>query len=774
MSDLPEYSIDENENLYDQYTKLKKQTPYEKWNDFHKKFSEALGIKNLEYFIKEANGINQIITDNQYNFTFFTYFDIGSLLTKGFTLFNTNVMNLIREKYKSFPDGVKIAFVTNLIKNKKFLSFQDFFSYVYSNSYLTLTEKNLDFRNFIELKIIEILEETNDYNFNIQSYTSSFIYFTGTESFKLKIVEIINCINFKNFNLNLTMFLIDGFGIDFKKIILSKDNINEIAKKNSKMAASGILGLENQKNAIEKFPYYLSEVKNQTDELCLIAVKSDPNTLQHVKNQTDKLCLIAIKFDPNTLRFVKNQTDELCLVAIKSDPNTLRFVKNQTYELCLVAIKSDPNTLRFVTNQTDELCLIAITSDPNVLQYVKNQTEEICLTAVNINPFSFKYIQNQYVLHLKEILNEQFIRQLFRCGLSFEFLIEKYLGRKYNDLIKLEQEKALHETEKLTKLADWFFSLYVNYVFEKEENNGIKNFEDKIIKLDNTVDYYHSFISQTNLNPIDVFQSDKFIWFSSQFDQSFLHLFNVRKINKLAGQQINLCLAKFKLQGEIKVINSENIHNNNIFLYLLKPYVNKAIVDALKIRHEFVIKLTNLHNSYYANGEFSNENNKFILIILNELNKFIVEPENKIYGYYNKLDQNEVALIQRTNLINPDSVKISKYTRFIREEPKGTITFPTVYDNYLNYFSDIVVTYITGDKLITNLDHIKCIKNKGYNLNAYRMYQLKSNTQIYYQDFDNDSVELEFKPPETEDYWKQKYLKYKQKYIALKAIKKSS
>jgi hypothetical protein len=210
------------------------------------------------------------------------------------------------------------------------------------------------------------------------------------------------------------------------------------------------------------------------------------------------------------------------------------------------------------------------------------------------------------------------------------------------------------------------------------------------------------------------------------------------------------------------------------------------IIHALKERHHYYIILTEDKNKlpdqskqWYQKGEFSNENNKFIIGILKELNSFLHE-ENKVYGYINKFDQKEIALIGRTNLINQSSIQISKYTRVIKRDGKQ-ITFPTTYDNYYtNFFYGQVTLYSNFDEL-PNLysdfkqfeqskNHLKmkeCMNTRGIITDSYRMYK-KDKTKIFYQDFDDLDREIEFVNLQYDDYWKNKYLKYKAKYLAIK------
>ena len=46
-------------------------------------------------------------------------------------------------------------------------------------------------------------------------------------------------------------------------------------------------------------------------------VKYDYRELKNIENQTDGMCILAIRQNYKALEYVKNQTEELCLEAIK-------------------------------------------------------------------------------------------------------------------------------------------------------------------------------------------------------------------------------------------------------------------------------------------------------------------------------------------------------------------------------------------------------------------------------------------------------------------------
>ena len=61
---------------------------------------------------------------------------------------------------------------------------------------------------------------------------------------------------------------------------------------------------------------------------------------------------MKVRENPLNLEYVKEQTQEICLQAVKQNGLALRFVKNQTPEICLEAVKEDGLALKYVINQT--------------------------------------------------------------------------------------------------------------------------------------------------------------------------------------------------------------------------------------------------------------------------------------------------------------------------------------------------------------------------------------------------------------------------------------
>ena len=58
---------------------------------------------------------------------------------------------------------------------------------------------------------------------------------------------------------------------------------------------------------------------------------------------------MAINKNPFALKYIENQTDELCKIAIDKNPFALECIKNQTFEICNYAYEKNPLTIQIIT-----------------------------------------------------------------------------------------------------------------------------------------------------------------------------------------------------------------------------------------------------------------------------------------------------------------------------------------------------------------------------------------------------------------------------------------
>jgi hypothetical protein len=294
-----------------------------------------------------------------------------------------------------------------------------------------------------------------------------------------------------------------------------------------------------------------------------------------------------------------------------------------------------------------------------------------------------------------------------------------------NEIIKFKDIEKIKYNH-LQEMREWYSAKMENFRKSNSENLLFElNYPSNII---NTNDEY--FYSAYSNDITEILFSDKsVIWCSQNFDQAFLHPFNVIR----SVDVFEPVIYRFKLADNYRIIKSDNLSNTNIF----KDIFPKDACDHL--------------NEIF---DFNGENNKNILLILSEYNK-MVPDDLKIHGYYNKSDQDEFAFVNFKDLNKIDIIK-KKYTEieYKYENVIKTSIFPIESKLEYNKLNEIASYLEKHNKkrmscgLPQSINRIICIK---------------------YESFDSDDVIETYTCKENmDDYYKNKYLKYKNKYLNLR------
>lgn len=148
--------------------------------------------------------------------------------------------------------------------------------------------------------------------------------------------------------------------------------------------------------AVHSCPRSLAFVdpKEQTEELCSLAIQRCPWCIQFAVYQTEEDAMKAVTKEPMLLKYVFNQTIPICLKAVESNGMALAFVKKQTDQICLAAVKSNGMALMYVLDQTPEICMSAVSQNGLALQFVNEKTDEICVTAIIKNQQAVRFIRH--------------------------------------------------------------------------------------------------------------------------------------------------------------------------------------------------------------------------------------------------------------------------------------------------------------------------------------------------------------------------------------------
>ena len=71
---------------------------------------------------------------------------------------------------------------------------------------------------------------------------------------------------------------------------------------------------------------FQTALKNQTEEICRLAVQQRGHALKYAHEQTEEICKIAVQQDGYTLQYVHNQTEEICKLAVRQNGCAFQFI----------------------------------------------------------------------------------------------------------------------------------------------------------------------------------------------------------------------------------------------------------------------------------------------------------------------------------------------------------------------------------------------------------------------------------------------------------------
>ena len=564
--------------------------------------------------------------------------------------------------------------------------------------------------------------------------------------------------------------------------------------------------------------------ESKTENIFIALVKKNGLNLQFIPedSRTMEICLEALKQNSNSISFIpeKIKTHAKIIPIILSKNGMLLETiaeENKTIEIVSIAVRQNGLALQFVPEdlKTQEIVSEAVRQNGLALQFVPEslKTEEIVvqsLAGYNKEPLKFipeslktiEFFSNQkifghlsgdssnfdYIQNLKKEMYLLHINKILENNTIGKNKIFSYDDNQFKDTVVEKIGKYLEKNITISEYIEFIFRNYDKTHETMLLDSFIDHGSAKIKKISNTINYYHSFIDRENLTNNDFFEAskiDRFIWMSNNIDQSIMHLFNGTRQSRF--ETIQAYLARFNIEEGVRIINSTQINNLDIFENIIPPECLKNIIPLILIQLyvdqknnptliESGYKRPSVANTYFKEkSHFMREGNRFILIILKELNKFLSE-ENKIYGYQNDFDQKEIALCDKTKIIR-DSFKLSKYynINLIDETDKTEyLTFPCKYSEYkeLSGKSSGKLVFYTDIDSEDNSAQIKAyLTRKGLSTdNRVRMIPNPSkHFMICHEDFDipGKPIEtLENKP--IEEYYEKKYLKYKTKYLSIK------
>lgn len=93
-----------------------------------------------------------------------------------------------------------------------------------------------------------------------------------------------------------------------------------------------------REDAFKADRYIIKEIINfddMSDDFWLNILRHDSRALKYIKNQTEEMCILAVKQNGLMLEYVRNQTNKICGFAYHQNNDAFRFVKSVSIDIFL-------------------------------------------------------------------------------------------------------------------------------------------------------------------------------------------------------------------------------------------------------------------------------------------------------------------------------------------------------------------------------------------------------------------------------------------------------
>lgn len=190
--------------------------------------------------------------------------------------------------------------------------------------------------------------------------------------------------------------------------------------------------LETTEKFIALEPNFICLIKNEnfTSELIRNSLKISTDgiwtfakELPNIKDEEtyNEIATLMASESGDSLVFIDNQTDNICLTAVKQNGLSLQYVKNKTEEICTQAIINAPYAIRYVPSTEpfyQSLAELAVRLDGNMFQYInsKQQTKSMVENAIKCNACNINYVNEEFLspdIIMKAVKKEPYLISKF-------------------------------------------------------------------------------------------------------------------------------------------------------------------------------------------------------------------------------------------------------------------------------------------------------------------------------------------------------------------------
>jgi hypothetical protein len=176
-------------------------------------------------------------------------------------------------------------------------------------------------------------------------------------------------------------------------------------------------------NRIRKNGLNLKDCKNQTYELCEMAIVQNPNSIKYIDinnfypHTINELFEFALKMDGLVIKYIDYPSDRMKKIAITQNGLAIEFIHKPSYDLCKLAIAQNKESLSKIDNifkyilndsiyneykECVENCNICYSSEQYFLQYdCKHMNCRNCTVNLKKCPMCRSNIHNVTFLKVK-------------------------------------------------------------------------------------------------------------------------------------------------------------------------------------------------------------------------------------------------------------------------------------------------------------------------------------------------------------------------------------
>jgi len=327
------------------------------------------------------------------------------------------------------------------------------------------------------------------------------------------------------------------------------------------------------------------EEQYQTEEICMEAVKSNPRLFRCCALQTEEIVNYVLERDGTALSCVKNQTLEICWMAVKNEYLAFQFVQKefQTTEMCIYVLRKEGGMIFAIKDPTQEMKYEAVKKNGGALYHFPDRSEEFCLMAVKSNHTALNHISEEY--QTEEICLEA----VKRGGLSLKHVINQtpkicYEAVKQNvDAIEFIRDPDMITEEMCILVIKNYHSKNIRYI----PNKFSHLLPEIVLDTPDKIKFVNEFIRST-ISPeiyLSIVKSDglllKYVPHNIQLDNP--------DIMDAAFEQnpISLKYAVNKSEEMCRIAFSKD---HSTFPYLL-PHLREELRDIMIEKNYFFIKV---------------------------------------------------------------------------------------------------------------------------------------------------------------------------------------